>query len=72
MWYCNKCEPIKINGHVCHETGCPNIGARFDPQSREWIKQRKCFDCGYMVDIDDPCCQAEDAYCAPMTDLSEE
>lgn len=30
--------------------------ARWDDDSQEWIKQRKCFDCGCTVDADDPCC----------------
>lgn len=55
---CDSCRLLSINGIVCHETGCPNSGSRWDGQTREWVKQRKCFDCGYMVDIDDPCCQA--------------
>ena len=30
-------------------TGCPNMGARWDAESGEWIKQRKCFECGCTV-----------------------
>lgn len=22
---CSQCEALVINGHPCHETGCPNI-----------------------------------------------
>ena len=53
---CGQCELMRINGVVCHETGCPNTHARYDVNSGEWIKQRKCFDCGCMVDAEDPCC----------------
>jgi len=47
---------LGINGVPCHETGCPNMGARWDAESGEWIKQRKCFECGCTVNADDPCC----------------
>lgn len=55
---CNQCEALMINGAFCHETGCPNTRSRFDAESGEWIKQRKCFECGCTVDADDPCCNA--------------
>lgn len=45
-----------INGVFCHETGCPNTKARYDSESSEWIRQRKCFECGCIVDVDEPCC----------------
>lgn len=51
---CNQCELARINGVICHETGCPNTNARYDADSGEWIKQRKCFDCGFTIDADDP------------------
>lgn len=53
---CNQCEALMINGVFCHETGCPNTHSRYDAESGEWIKQRKCFDCGCTIDADDPCC----------------
>ncbi len=35
---CDRCEVVRINGIVCHETGCPrqpkeckNCGQRFEP-----------------------------------------
>lgn len=55
---CDQCELLAINGICCHETGCPNMGSRWDAENREWIKQRKCFECGCEVDADDPCCSA--------------
>ena len=55
---CPHCEMLSINSVACHETSCPNMGARFDRESGEWIKQRKCFECGCTVDADDPCCSA--------------
>ena len=56
---CDQCQILGINGVACHETGCPNMGARWDEPTETWIKQRKCFDCGCTVNADDPCCSAE-------------
>jgi hypothetical protein len=49
---------LAINGVACHETGCPNMGARWDRENDCWVKQRECFECGCPVDADDPCCSA--------------
>ena len=56
---CDQCEACMINGVFCHETGCPNSSKRYDADSDTWIKQRKCFECGYTVDADDLCCNEE-------------
>jgi hypothetical protein len=56
---CDQCEAAMINGVFCHETGCPNRNSRYDAETDTWIKQRKCFDCGCMVNADDPCCSVE-------------
>lgn len=53
---CDSCIALMINGMFCHETGCPNTSSRYDAESGSWIKQRKCFDCGYTVDADEDCC----------------
>jgi hypothetical protein len=50
---------MMIQGVFCHETGCPNTKSRYDAESGEWVKQRKCFECGCTVDADDLCCNAE-------------
>lgn len=55
---CDCCELMRINGMLCHETGCQYQGARYSSE-RGWIQQRKCFECGCTVDADDPCCNAE-------------
>jgi hypothetical protein len=34
-------------------------GARWDAEREEFVRQRKCFICGYDCDVDDPCCAAE-------------
>lgn len=57
---CDQCQMLSINGHPCHETGCPNASARWDKGSETWIKQRDCFDCGCTVDEDDECCNTEE------------
>jgi hypothetical protein len=56
---CDSCEAMMINGHFCHETGCPNTRSRYDRESDTWIPQRTCFLCGFTVDKDDPCCNVE-------------
>jgi hypothetical protein len=53
--HCDQCEALMINGVFCHETGCPNAHSRYAGED-DWIKQRKCFQCGCMIDTDDPCC----------------
>ena len=68
--HCNQIEMLSINGVACHETGCPNMGARWDRESEEWIKQRKCFECGFTFDADTDCCNAEEWYEEP--DLNDE
>jgi hypothetical protein len=56
---CDRCVALMINGMFCHETGCPNTYKLFDRELGEWIKMRKCFECGCDVRADDPCCSAE-------------
>ncbi len=56
---CDQCEALMINGVFCHESGCPNSKKRYDIGSDEWIAQRKCFDCGCIVDADDDCCTGD-------------
>lgn len=53
---CDHCNAAMIQGVFCHESGCPNYCSRFDIESGRWIKQRRCFECGYDCDRDDPCC----------------
>src|SRR5208282_2693965 len=69
---CNQCEMLMINGVPCHETGCPNMGARWDRDMQDWVKQRECFECGSTVDADDPCCSAEPEYEEPQIEYQME
>jgi hypothetical protein len=54
--HCDSCAMVSINGIACHETGCPNKGGRYDYERDAWVQQRKCFECGSLVDIGEPCC----------------
>lgn len=66
---CDQCNMLSIQGVPCHETGCPNMSARWDEESQNWVKQRECRECGMTVDADDPCCNApfEDDEDGPAT-----
>lgn len=55
---CDQCQMLSINGVACHETGCPNMNARWDRENECWVQQRKCGECGCTVNADDPCCSA--------------
>lgn len=54
---CDQCEMVSINGVPCHETGCPNSGARWTGDG--WVKQIECRECGCMVDDGEVCCADE-------------
>jgi hypothetical protein len=53
---CDQCQLLRINGVICHETGCPNERKRFDPASAEWVRIRECPTCGYAGPADELCC----------------
>jgi hypothetical protein len=48
---------LSINGTACHELGCQHRNSRWDAGSDAWIRQRSCFYCGSVVDVDEPCCE---------------
>ena len=60
---CPQCSMLSINGIPCHEIGCPNIGARWDSDTKNWVKQCKCFECGSIVDVDYICCSDLENLC---------
>lgn len=69
---CDQCEALMIQGVFCHETGCPNESSRYE--DGEWIRQRKCWECGLVLDADQACCEfppAED-YSDNFSDEEEE
>lgn len=54
---CDQCEMLSINGHACHEIGCPNMGARWIPD-RGWVHYQECRICGCDVERGENCdCQ---------------
>ena len=57
---CDQCELLSINGHACHEIGCPNRNARWDEKMQGWVKQYECSICGFDVDEGNVCCDHED------------
>src|SRR5208283_1886850 len=59
---CDQCEMLSINGTATHETGCPNQNSRWDADRQDGVKQRRCAECGFDVDADDPCCSAEPSF----------
>jgi hypothetical protein len=59
---CDSCEMLSINGVACHEIGCPNMGARWDAERAEWVRQYKCFTCGCMADVGEVCCSDDYDY----------
>ena len=57
--HCNQCEALMINGHFCHETGCPNTRARYDKETKAWIKTYECRECGDRINQGESCnCQS--------------
>lgn len=35
---CDSCRLLSVNGIPCHQTGCPNSGARWDGNLKKWVK----------------------------------
>ncbi len=61
---CDSCDAAMIQGVFCHETGCPNIGSRYDAGMDEWVKVFECRECGEERDKRDGPCD-----CMCMDDL---
>jgi len=60
---CNQCNACMINGVFCHESGCPNQGKKWNPETQEFIKIYTCQECGQEYineDSLDSCCQPEE------------
>lgn len=69
---CDQCEMLSINGHACHERGCPNDGSRWDADSETWVRVRVCPECGNTVDADAQCCADTDDDAYTEDDRNEE
>jgi len=52
---CDQCEPARINGHFCHEQGCPNEKKTWVADRAEWVRFVKCFHCGCDVEAGECC-----------------
>ena len=50
---CNQCDWAIINGHFCHEAGCPNAHKTWT--DGEWRQFVDCFVCGYPVPVGEMC-----------------
>ena len=51
---CDQCVMLSINGHACHETGCPNSSKTWIPE-RGWIKFVECRECSSDVELGEVC-----------------
>ena len=57
---CDQCQPLFINGHFCHEIGCPNDRLHWDGE--QWIGLVICLECRDDVPKGEVCrnCYGED------------
>jgi len=63
---CDQCELLRINGVVCHEIGCPNMGAKWDHEREQWVHYVECWECGCEVEKGEAC-----SCMTPEEDLDE-
>lgn len=59
---CGQFKLLRINGLVCHETGCPNAGKIWE--DGQWARYRDCRECGLPV--------REGVACTCMEPIDEE
>lgn len=58
---CDQCEALMIDGHFCHETGCPNARKTWVEDRNAWVLYLPCFICGCDVEEGEACdCQDVD------------
>ncbi len=56
--WCDQCEALAINGHPCHEHGCPN--ERKQKIDGQWVRVLQCRECdGDVVEGEVCSCQEE-------------
>ena len=71
---CDQCQLVRINGVVCHEIGCPNMGKQWE--NGEWVRYLTCWICGCEVREGDVCgCQdweGDDCGCPEEEDFHAE
>jgi len=59
---CDQCEILRINGTICHETGCPNERRTWNADACEWVRVYRCAECDSVHDDAADaaiCCQEE-------------
>lgn len=54
---CNRCAMVSIQGHACHEFGCPNANKVWSADRQAWIKVVECRECGSKVEKGEVCCE---------------
>jgi hypothetical protein len=67
---CNQCQMLSINGVVCHETGCPNMGKKFI--DGQWLTVYHCTECGSQHTDSanmQACCVADETEFFPSADF---
>jgi len=72
---CDSCEMLSINGHACHETGCPNSRKTWIEERGEFVLFLECRECGCEVESGSVCdCQepCEEAFDYPGEEDSDE
>jgi hypothetical protein len=70
---CDQCQMLSINGHACHETGCPNSRKTWSESRQEWILFVTCRECGFEVEAGTSCDCTEPIPDEPTeTDSAEE
>jgi len=43
---CDRCQLRSVNGHVFHESRCPNDGKQWNADTESWDTVYTCFECG--------------------------
>lgn len=56
---CDQCALARINGAVCHEQGCVNMGKVWEQGA--WVRYRECGECGGDVREGEQCDCNEDS-----------
>jgi hypothetical protein len=63
--HCDECQPARINGVFCHETGCPNQKKTWLADRGEWVLFVDCFYCGFEVEVGTECQCCEETGAQP-------
>jgi len=61
--HCGECQMLSINGHACHETGCPNSRKTWVPERGEWVRYVTCRVCDSEIEEGTVCDCQDDTNC---------